>query len=213
MTSATMSRMKMAQHMYLRVCFCSCLASCNAAVPSFTKLTLRATCFSMLSSISPCASTSTAMSRKMLCSSSRDCSRSLTAAWRSRISANVSSTRPRPCSRIAFWKMFSLSPFSMMRSISSSGTCSPVTAYMRRSTTSLYSSWIRVRSSLNSPIRSFSFFFSPAVMVVRVRSPALPDPWRLSFCASRLSLSSFSSLAFVLLATVLTWVIRSCMAC
>lgn len=29
---------------------------------------------------------------------------------------------------------------------------------------------------LNSPIRSFSFFFSPAVMVVRVRSFALPLP-------------------------------------
>mmetsp|Transcript_29299 Transcript_29299/g.74633 ORF Transcript_29299/g.74633 Transcript_29299/m.74633 type:complete len:279 (-) Transcript_29299:274-1110(-) len=212
MMSATMSTMNSAQHIILRVFFCSCFASCRACVPPCTYSTLRATCFSMLSSISPCASTSTAMSRKIWCSSSRLCSRSLTARWRSWISASVSSTRPRPCSSIAFWKMFSASPVSIMRSMSSSAMCWPVTVYTRRSTTSLYSSWIVLRRSLNSPMRSFSFFLSPAVMVVRVRSPAVPSPCPLTFFASSFCLSRASTLVLTLCASTLTWLILSCIS-
>ena len=48
------------------------------------------TCASILSSISPCASTKTAISRKIWCRSSRLRSNSFTASWRSWISARVS---------------------------------------------------------------------------------------------------------------------------
>ena len=80
----------------------------------------------------------------------------------------------------------------------------PVTVYTRRSTTSLYSSWILLRISLNSPIRSFSFFLSPAVTVVRVRSLALPSPCPLTFLAASLSLSRASILPLTLCARLLT---------
>ena len=53
------------------------------------------TCCSMLSSISPWASTSTAMSRKIWCSSIRLFSSSFTASCRSLISAKVSNTCTR----------------------------------------------------------------------------------------------------------------------
>ena len=44
---------------------------------------------------------------------------------------------PRPCSRMAFWKMVSLSPVSISCSTSSSAGILPVTVNTRRSTTSL----------------------------------------------------------------------------
>lgn len=47
-------------------------------------------------------------------------------------------TWPRPCSRMAFWKMLSASPVSIMRSTSSADAFWPVTVYTRRSTTSLH---------------------------------------------------------------------------
>lgn len=46
-------------------------------------------------------------------------------------------TWPRPCSMMAFWKMASLSPVSIICSTSCSVACLPVTVYTRRSTTCL----------------------------------------------------------------------------
>ena len=46
-------------------------------------------------------------------------------------------TLPRPCSRMACWKMVSLSPDSIILSTCSSDGFSPLTVYTRRSTSSL----------------------------------------------------------------------------
>ena len=86
----------------------------------------------------------------------------------------------------------------------------PVTVYTLRSTTSLYSDWIIERRSLNWPMQSLSFFLRPAVMVVRVRSLALPSPDPFFFLDASFSLSRASSLLFTACASLLTELILSC---
>jgi len=77
-------------------------------------------------SCSPWASTRTAISRKIWCNSSRFFSISFTVSCRSWISRMVSRIWPRPCSWIATWRKFSLSPVSMIFSMVSSSGFSPV---------------------------------------------------------------------------------------
>ncbi len=81
---------------------------------------------SMSLSCSPWASTRTAISRKIWCNSSKFFSISFTVSCRSWISRMVSRIWPRPCSWIATWRKFSLSPVSMIFSMMSSSGFSPV---------------------------------------------------------------------------------------
>mmetsp|Transcript_668 Transcript_668/g.1939 ORF Transcript_668/g.1939 Transcript_668/m.1939 type:complete len:261 (-) Transcript_668:244-1026(-) len=164
----------------------------------------------MLSSISPWASTSTAMSMKIWCKSSSDRSRSCTASCRSRISAMVSATCPRPCSMMARWKMRSDSPVSISCSTSEGLASRPVTVYTRRPTVSLYSFLRRVLRAWNSFISSTSFCRSAPVVADRMRSLLLPGPHFGCCSALWLSFSSFSSRALMPRASLLTWLTFSC---
>lgn len=59
-------------------------------------------------------------------------------------------TCPRPCSRIAFWKIVSLSPVSIMLSTSASVGFLPVTMCARRSTTSLQAHDVSSKNTSNA---------------------------------------------------------------
>merc|ERR1719353_1153021 len=79
----------------------------------------------MLSRTSDCWSTTVARSMKVCCSSRSPLSISWTALWRSSISFRVSWICPLPRSKMAFWKMVSLSPVSIISVTSSSVGASP----------------------------------------------------------------------------------------
>ncbi len=115
-----------AKHIHLRLLLWCCLAILNSPVPLCTNESALFTCCSISFNCSPWLSTSTAMSRKIWCSSNRFFSMSFIALWRSWISWTVSVICLSPWYWMACCKKDSLFPVSMMLSMVSSSGCSPV---------------------------------------------------------------------------------------